>query len=254
MKEYTAIQYVELFHLLFLDQLGRKLDKRFYVLKEGCNLRFYLKSFRYSEDADLDIAQTFPKEKLQDRVVSILDSIPFRQILQIHGIRIDRWTDPKQTETTQRWKMMLAVPRSDLRLPTKIEFSRRGMESDTVFEPVDSKLVKEYQLSPIMLNHYGAHTAYEQKLEALITRRTTQARDIFDLNILLNTGIDKSVSNHNLKNRLHEAQANAFSITFDVFKAQVLSYLHPEYREQYDSQSVWESIVLNVVEAIGEAG
>jgi len=65
---------------------------------------------------------------------------------------------------------------------------------------------------------------------------------------------DKSVSNHNLKNRLHEAQANAFSITFDVFKAQVLSYLHPEYREQYDSQSVWESIVLNVVEAIGEAG
>ena len=123
-----------------------------------------------------------------------------------------------------------------------------------MFEPVDSKLIKEYQLSPIMLNHYDAHTAYEQKLEALITRSTTQARDIFDLNILLNTGVDKSVSNHNLKNRLHEARANAFSITFDVFKAQVLSYLHPEYREQYDSQSVWESIVLNVVDAIGEAG
>ncbi|MEE9309228.1 MAG: nucleotidyl transferase AbiEii/AbiGii toxin family protein, partial [Spirochaetia bacterium] len=118
MKEYTAIQYVELFHLLFLDQLGRKLDKRFYVLKGGCNLRFYLRSFRYSDDADLDVAQTFPKEKLQDRVVSILDSIPFRQILQIHGIRIDRWTDPEQIETTQRWKVMLAVSRSDLRLPT----------------------------------------------------------------------------------------------------------------------------------------
>jgi len=38
MTKYTTIQYVELFHLLFLDQLGRKLDKRFYALKGGCNL------------------------------------------------------------------------------------------------------------------------------------------------------------------------------------------------------------------------
>ncbi len=254
MKEYNATQYVELFHLLFLDQLGRKLDKRFYALKGSCNLRLYLKSFRFSEDAELDVVPTFPKEKLQDKIVSILDSIPFRQILQIHGIRIDRWTDPKQTETTQRWKLMLAGPRSDLMLPTKIEFSRRGMDSGTVFEPVDASLVREYHLSPIMMNHYDAHAAYEQKIEALITRTTTQARDIFDLNLLLNTGVDRSISNQNLKIRLHEAQTNAFSIPFDIFKSQVLSYLRPEYREQYDSSSVWESVVLNVVEAIGEAG
>ncbi len=254
MKEYDTIQYIELFHLLFLDQLGRKLDKRYYVLKGGCNLRFYLKSFRYSEDADLDVIPTFPKEKLQDRVVSILNSTPFRQILQIHGIRIDRWSDPKQTDTTQRWKLMLAIDRSDLMLPTKIEFSRRGLELGTVFEPVDAEVVREYQLSPIMLNHYDAHAAYEQKLEALVTRSITQARDIFDLNLLLNTGVDKSISNQNLKSRLNKAQGNALSITFDVFKSQVLSYLHPEYREQYDSSSLWESVVLNVVEAIGEAG
>ncbi len=252
MTDYTAIQYVELFHLLFLDQLGRKLDKRFYALKGGCNLRFYLKSLRYSEDIDLDV-QTLPKEKLQEKIVSILYSKPFEQILQVRGIKIDRWSDLKQTETTQRWKLNLATSRSDLMLPTKIEFSRSGMKSDTVFEAIDPTVISSYRLSPIMLNHYDAHTAYEQKVEALTTRSTTQARDIFDLNLLLNTGVDKSISNEKLKSRLREAQSNAMSITFEIFKSQVLSFLHPEYQEQYDSASVWDDIVLKVVEAIGGA-
>ena len=40
------IEYIERFHLLFLAQLGQKLDKRFYALKGGCNLRFFFKSIR----------------------------------------------------------------------------------------------------------------------------------------------------------------------------------------------------------------
>jgi hypothetical protein len=60
---------VELFHLLFLDQLGRKLDKRVYALKEGYNLRFFMKSIRYSEDMDIDIQTippTIPKDRLRN--------------------------------------------------------------------------------------------------------------------------------------------------------------------------------------------
>lgn len=91
---------------------------------------------------------------------------------------------------------MLAVPRSDLMLPIKIEFSRRGAQSGTVFEEVNPKVVREYQLSPIMMNHYYAHTAYEQQLEALLSRRLPQARDIFDLSLLLNTGVDKHENRH----------------------------------------------------------
>ena len=48
-------QLTEYFHLIFLDYLGRKIDKRLYTLKGGCNLRFYFKSFRYSEDIDFDV-------------------------------------------------------------------------------------------------------------------------------------------------------------------------------------------------------
>ncbi|MBI4654735.1 MAG: nucleotidyl transferase AbiEii/AbiGii toxin family protein [Nitrospirae bacterium] len=249
MTKYTTMQYVELFHLLFFDQLGQKLDKRFYALKGGCNLRFYLKSIRYSEDLDIDI-QIFPKDKLRDMVSGILKSKPFTQILQVYGLMIGRWSEPKQTETTQRWKVGLSISESDILLPTKIEFSRRGMKGNTVFEAIDPELVRNYHLSPIMANHYDSHSTYEQKVEALITRSTPQARDIFDLNLLLNTNVDRNISSGKLRNRIHEAKSNVMSVTFEIFKSQVLSYLHPDYQKQYDSASVWDNIVLKVMEAL----
>ena len=55
MKQFIPAEHVELFHLHFLEQFGLKTDKRLYALKGGCNLRFFLKSIRYSQDIDLDI-------------------------------------------------------------------------------------------------------------------------------------------------------------------------------------------------------
>ncbi len=255
MTKYTTIQYVELFHLLFLDQLGRKLDKRFYALKGGCNLRFFMKSIRYSEDMDIDIQTTPPtisKDRLRSTVAGILTSKPFAQILQVHDIVISHWSEPKQTATTQRWKAGLSINGANILLPTKIEFSRRGMKGHTLFDAVDPELVRNYHLSPIMASHYDGSTAYEQKVDALLSRVSTQARDIFDLNLLLNSGIDRKISGSRLRNRLHEAESNVMSVTFDIFKSQVLSYLPPDYQRQYDSPSVWDDMVLRVVEALRE--
>ena len=97
MAAYDTRQYVELFHLLFLDFLGRKLDKRYYVLKGGCNLRFFMKSFRYSEDIDIDI-HGIPKEKLEDTVEGVLNSKPFSQVLRVNDMAIEKCSAPKQTD------------------------------------------------------------------------------------------------------------------------------------------------------------
>ena len=43
---------------------------------------------------------------------------------------------------------------------------------------------------------------------------------------------------------------NAWTITFPVFKAQVWSYLHPDYQAQYNSAELWDNMVLRVVEAL----
>ncbi|OGD13998.1 MAG: hypothetical protein A2V76_07865 [Candidatus Aminicenantes bacterium RBG_16_63_14] len=61
-------QSVEVFHLVLLDQIGRKLDKQTWALKGGCNLRFFFKSPRYSDDMDLDV-QGVPVDALRERDV-----------------------------------------------------------------------------------------------------------------------------------------------------------------------------------------
>lgn len=155
MNEYNAKQYVELFHLLFLDQLSRKLDKKLYALKGGANLRFYFKSIRYSEDVDLDV-KIINKETLRNKINGILQSLPFQQILAARRITIFKINAVKQTTTTQRWKLMLQLPNATLPVNTKIEFSRRNLDfnNDVEFAVIDPAILQAYQLAPIMLNHF----------------------------------------------------------------------------------------------------
>lgn len=241
------IACVEQFHLLFLDQLGRKLDKRHYALKGGCNLRFYFRSVRYSEDMDLDVQAT-PVNVVQDRVEQILAGKALAQILQARGLAISKVSAPKQTDTTQRGKVALSVRGGGLPLHTKIEFSRRGIDAPLAFEPVDAVLMRQYQLTPFLASHYPREVAFRQKINALIHRAQTQARDIFDLDHLLRCGV--STQAMTLPPKWREAQQNALSVSFDVFKAQVLAFLAPDDQAQYDDPHVWDEMVLRVVEAL----
>jgi len=73
-------QAIELFHLVFVAHLGRRVDKALFAIKGGCNLRFYCRSIRYSEDIDFDI-RTMAKATLANNVDTILASPAFNQAL-----------------------------------------------------------------------------------------------------------------------------------------------------------------------------
>ncbi|MBN2564045.1 MAG: nucleotidyl transferase AbiEii/AbiGii toxin family protein [Phycisphaerae bacterium] len=251
MSEFTGRQYVEMFHLLFLAQLGRKVDKRFYALKGGCNLRFFLKSPRYSEDMDLD-AREMPVHLLKDKVNGILRSTPFAQILQARGISIEHVNDDKQTQTTQRWKLGLVVPRIERPLPTKIEFSRRDMAAGAKFEPIDPAVIAAYGLQPLMTNHYPKELAYRQKVQALVDRKQVQARDVFDLHLLLAAGVSPGDLPQKLRSKTRAARDNLMTVDFDVFAGQVLAYLAPEDQALYDEET-WDTMRLRVLAALEEA-
>ena len=90
-----------------------------------------------------------------------------------------------------------------------------------------------------------------QKIEALVSRSVTQARDVFDLHLLLASGADMAPVHQMEAVMREDAQAKAMSITFDQFKGQVLAYLAPEWQAQYGSAEVWDGLVLGVVEALG---
>lgn len=251
MNTYSSRQSVELFHLLFLSQLVRKLDKRFYALKGGGNLRFFFKSPRYSEDIDLDV-QSISVTLLRKRINNILNSKPFRDILQVRDIEIEHITEHKQTETTQRWKLGLTVSHQEKPLPTKIEFSRRGLDKHVKFEPISPEVIRNYDLPPILVNHYPAETTCIQKIRALISRKTVQARDVFDLYLLLASRVEKVDLPDKLRSKINEVKENIFSMDFVIFKSQVISYLEPEDQPEFDSKEVWDNIRLHVVEALGK--
>jgi len=225
-------------------------DKRLIVVKGGCNLRFFLRSIRYSEDMDLDV-DGLDVQSLRDRVRDILASRPFRQILESRRVEIEHVTEHKPTDTTQRWKLGLRAEGIPVPLPTKVEFSRRGLDDGVAFGSVDPSVARAYQLPPLMLSHYDAATALRQKVGALAGRPQTQARDVFDLHHLLAIGTDADVLGGLEERVLARAGANALSVDFGMFKSQVLAYLPPEDQERFDSSSVWDSMVLEVVEALG---
>lgn len=251
MRLYSPKASAELFHLVFLDLLGRKVDKRQCALKGGCNLRFFFRSIRYSEDIDFDVSAALTKDKLQDHISRILESKTIEQILDVKGIRIQKKSSPKQTDTTQRWKFELTVPGSSVSLRTKIEFSRRGMKSGLSFDSVDANLIRMYELQPILASHYQREDAYVQKVIALATRRQIQARDVFDLHLLLTTGVDPTATFDKTVKYIDQARDNAWTMSYDMFKSQVLSFLHPEYQMQYSSPELWDNIIIAVVDALG---
>lgn len=240
-------EYIEIFHLLFLQHLTNKLDKSLYCLKGGCNLRFFFKSIRYSEDIDLDI-RIIQKDTLRHKINKLLNSHDFKNCIKNYHIEISQISEPKQTETTQRWKVNLKIANISNQIPTKIEFSRRYdfNKEDTHFTKIDPLLIQKYKTIPIIVNHYNLKAMFNQKINALIHRTETQARDVFDLQLLVDAGASLKDLDLSLKSQLPLAIEHLTNITFANFKSQVVSYLMIEYQNYYNKEQVWQEIQLQL--------
>lgn len=242
-------QTIEIFHLMFLRGFGARVDKALFALKGGCNLRFFLKSIRYSEDMDLDI-QTMAVSTLRNNVNRLFEAQSFVQSLRAQGIEIARTSLPKQTETTQRWKLTLRIMESASEVPTKIEFSRRGLEGEKAVEPVDPGVIRAYRLYPVIVQHYSVHTAFAQKVTALALREQVQSRDVFDLKQLLDAGGAGQPLPATTAANLPLAIDHALAVDYDAFAGQVLAFLEPEYQEHYRNRKVWAELHRQVVDSL----
>jgi predicted nucleotidyltransferase component of viral defense system len=247
MPEFRDAQVVELFHLAFLQVLQARLDQTRYVLKGGTNLRYFFDSVRYSEDIDLDIDGVAPWT-LTEKVDGILASSTIDAVLRSGGLAVEGFTKPKQTETTRRWKVAIAVTGRSETVRTKIEFSHRGGERAHILEPVADRVVAPYALRAPMVQHYTADAATEQKVEALAGRSETQARDVFDLDLLLRR---QTLEDGTLDPQILERAAErGLELPFDAFRDQVLPFLDPEVTELYDSKAAWEQMQLFVTDKL----
>ena len=188
---------------------------------------------------------------LKNNVETILASPALRVSLRTKQIEIEHVTSAKQTATTQRWKVGIRLAGGPP-IPTKLEFSRRGLDADHVLGPVDAELVRTYEVHPVLAPHYSAEAAFRQKILALSRRTETQARDIFDLKLLLDGGAGNKVLPAETTKEIPRAITNALTIGFDEFSGQVRAYLAPDHQEYYRARKVWESLQDEVVRALEE--
>jgi hypothetical protein len=248
-------QTVESFHLQFARLLCAGPDKDSFAIKGGCNLRFFFESVRYSEDIDFDVTDRIPVHTLKERVSKILEGPALTLTLRNRGIQLSNITAPKQTETTQRWKMSLAVAGQSVPLPTKIEFSRRSTTDEAVLEPIASNVVAEHQSMQFLAPHYQLGAALRQKVKALADRKEVQARDVFDLGGVLipRTGGRLEALRPVRSSDIRAAMERAMTLSYADYKAQVVSFLQPEHLGAYGSPEAWDALLVQVVEYLDKA-
>ncbi|MCX5678633.1 MAG: nucleotidyl transferase AbiEii/AbiGii toxin family protein [Candidatus Omnitrophica bacterium] len=255
MDQYTHLQLREVFHLEFLRWFGRKVKAGDYAVKGGVNLRLFFKSFRYSEDMDLD-ARGVKVIELKEIVMKILNASAFQNNLKPFGIMSIMPPDirkAKQTETTQRFKIHL-IASSGEDLFTKVEFSRRGFAGKIVTGAVDDAILRTYKLAPLLVPHYDVRSAIAQKMSALADRTAVQARDIFDIYLLSSqyiAGAGAWIDNIKF-GVLSKAYERVFEVEFEQFRDTVVSYLSVEDQPVYDNPQTWEEIRLKVAHFIEE--
>lgn len=241
-------QAIEFFHLAFLQVLQRRVDQRRYILKGGANLRYFFGSVRYSEDIDLDVAGV-ERWDLEEKIDGVLSSPALSKLLLGGSLSIAETSKTKQTETTQRWKLGLALPSQTGPLRTKVEFSRRNGEDRYLLEAVPARIIDPYRLHAPSLRHYLAASATEQKIAALAKRSETQARDVFDLDLLLRP--DPALAGGSPAELREKAAQRAFELPFSAFRDQVVPFLDPDIAELYD-EDAWKQIQSFVVERLLE--
>lgn len=260
MDIYDALQIREIFHLEFLRWMVQKIKPENYILKGGVNLRFFFKSFRYSEDMDLD-ARGIGVKALKETVIKILESPSFQNSMASFGVKKVVMSDmgrAKQTETTQRFKVHL-ITSSGEDLFTKVEFSRRGFQKGAVVESIPEIILRAYKMSPVIVSHYGIEQAVLQKVAALAMRVAIQARDIFDLYVLSPQYSDSILKERGKqtaglidKNKFKKAHENIFEVGFQQFRDTVISYLREEDQAAYGSAALWDEIRLKAAHFVDE--
>ncbi|MEX2204577.1 MAG: nucleotidyl transferase AbiEii/AbiGii toxin family protein [Actinomycetota bacterium] len=247
----TDAQIIESFHLAFLQVLQARLDQARYVVKGGANLRYFFESVRYSEDIDFDAIEIEPW-KIQEKIDEVLASPAMGFLLRSCAMTLEEVTKHKQADTTQRWKTLISVGGREIPVRTKIEFSHRPSDARRILDAVPDRVVAPYALRAPTMLHYTADAAIEQKVKALALRSQTQARDVFDLELLFRTHRDTSQQGEIEPNIIKAAVDRASGLSFEDFREQVVPFLDPEVAELHDDQSAWKQMQTFVAKRLSE--
>jgi predicted nucleotidyltransferase component of viral defense system len=227
---------------LFAGQVRKGL-----VLKGGFAMRVVALSTRYTKDIDLAADSALSPQDVQNRVRAALRS------LKSSGLLADaRWTEPKQTDTTMRWKVAGRVGESELNVT--VEVSRRDRLDET---HLVSTTYSGSPLGPIPVDCFDAEAIALSKLDCLANPQREAPRDVHDLFVLITAEVRPPKE---LLERLGEAKIAAIrdavwgkieKMDYVQFAEKLKPYL-PRAEADRIGAAEWDHIRLTVGERVQE--
>lgn len=210
---------------LLVELMGNSLHKEL-VLKGGLAMRAVHGSVRYTKDIDLDADLKHSKERVQGIVA--------RSIARAVGsglIDNPRVTEPKQTETTLRWKINGNMPGSNAPLQLTVEVSRRATLSDGHI--IEVPLSPDYAsgITGAKVRVLDSQAIAVTKVMALTDPKRMAPRDLYDLHVLIMAEVQEptallaSLPHERLQEAMTELWPKIESMSFEQFRNEVVPYL-----------------------------
>lgn len=248
----TPLEIREAVHVTLLRRLVERLPEGL-RLKGGVNLRLYYGSVRYSEDMDLDAAPRH-RNKLQGVLTRIIEDPAYRRELDVLGIEgiTPNAVQPGTGDAGLKFKLQAFA--AGVPYHTKVEISFRETSPAAWAEAAAIPEVTQarYGCPGFSVARYEHAAAVVQKVNALATRSSVQARDIFDLDWLLDEGrfpgrrsaAAKQLRAWHRQETLETATSRCLVIGDDQYRDQVESYLDAEARARFAGR--WDEMRLRV--------
>lgn len=159
---------------IFSQKVSRRL-----ALKGGFAMQMYCAVKRSTKDIDL---QADPKMPMAAVAKIVREGIA--DALASGFIENFTVSEPKQTETVQRWKIQGTVAGGQSSVHLTLEISRRGMPNDDLLTERDFIPPVESGALPAVVTVFSPAQMFLSKMAALASPNRVAARDVWDLNSL----------------------------------------------------------------------
>lgn len=225
---------------LLVELMGNAMHKEL-VLKGGLAMRAVHGSVRFTKDIDLDADLRHTKQRVHGIVARSIARTVASGLIDNPTV-----TEPKQTETTLRWKINGTAPGSNAPMQLTVEVSRRATVAEQHI--VEMPLSEDWA--------HGAHGARVRVLDsqaiavtkvlALTAPARMAPRDLYDLSVLIRaevqapTALLASLPAERLQDAMTELWPKIESMTFAHFRSEVIPYLPAKAAAAFTEESFAE--------------
>ncbi len=243
----------ETLQMKILSEIFWHTRRRDMILKGGMAMRTAANSLRYTKDIDLDANPLKEPEYTKETIRAAIRKAVLAYTNYIQNARV---TEPKQTDTTLRWKINGTIADTGEPFSLTVEVSRRGLLNEdhvitTTFVPPP-----KYNLPPVTLETYDAQALIVAKMNALLSDNRDAPRDLYDLYILFVMNVEPDAALMTGFIKRHDMSAEELveriwnkldMMTWERFCEEVIPYL-----EKAEASRITEEYFHEIVMKTGE--